>query len=171
MAAASQLSRAADTAQAEQTTPLARFTPIHSYPSAGENSTETAEIRACRDYNNVELQNSDLGFKCRTSKDAVFERVAAGKSYMAWKGQRHFLFRGLILKNMNPDGNQNERQSTAESYCSNAGGSLPSDDDFERADEDCFFEITRPKIHYGHKFWTSTDEQDRSPGTPLAKLL
>lgn len=112
--------------------------------SVGAASPSPEEIEPCRDVS-VDLREAAIGFKCRTSKDAIFERVARDGFGEAWKGPD-----GLVWS----DYQGNSSQYGATKACEKLGGALPSRADFARGESRGIREVLPGwKSRY---FWSSS---------------
>lgn len=102
------------------------------------------KIKACND-SKIDLRTVASGFKCRTSKGAIYERVARVNFGEAWKGPDGLIYGDFI-------GERN--QYKAFESCKNLGGELPSQADFERGEANGFREVL-PNMK-DRWFWSSS---------------
>jgi hypothetical protein len=93
--------------------------------------TAILALHAC-DNPSIDLRKVTVGFKCRTSKGAVFERVKRPGLGEAWKGEGGQVWSDRIA---------NADQYFAESHCSSVNASLPSADDFSVGEAQGFREV------------------------------
>lgn len=93
--------------------------------------TPPVQIKACND-GSVDLRSAAVGFKCRTSKGSIFERVAKNNFGEAWKGPDGLIWSDFVGK---------YSQYDAVTTCKNLGGTLPSRADFERGEANGFREV------------------------------
>lgn len=101
------------------------------------------QIKACND-GSVDLRSAAVGFKCRTSKGAIFERVARQGFGEAWKGPDGLVWSDFVGK---------YSQYDAIMACKKLNGTLPSRADFERAEAKGFREILPNMKKW---FWSSS---------------
>ncbi|MGK5083925.1 hypothetical protein WDW37_11545 [Bdellovibrionota bacterium FG-1] len=102
------------------------------------------EIKACNDHE-TDLRSVAPGFKCRTSKGWLFERVAKSSFGEAWKGPDGWIWSDEV---------GNYSQKDAVSTCKALGGILPSISDFERGEIYGFREVL-PNMN-NPVYWSST---------------
>ena len=102
------------------------------------------EIKACNDPT-TDLQAVAAGFKCRTSKGAIYERVTRNHFGEPWKGPD-----GLIWS----DHVGYRSQQNAVDLCKILGGTLPTRADFERGEANGFREVV-PNMK-DRWFWSSS---------------
>ncbi len=93
----------------------------------------------------IDHQNTQIGTKCITTKGVIFERVKHTNLGEAWMGPDGLIW-GQTLK-------RRYIQSDAVALCNQLGVSLPTREDFERADTYGFREVL-PGIQ--NWFWTSS---------------
>lgn len=137
--------------------------------------TQPAPIKACND-GSVDLRSAVVGFKCRTSKGGVFERVAKDAFGEAWRGPDGLIWSDFVGWATN-DGEDKDGfvvDSAATRLCAKVGGMLPLRADFERGEANGFREVlpnmkevpnfyVQPPTTYG-RFWSSTADPDAPDG-------
>lgn len=106
--------------------------------------TPPVQIKACSD-GSVDLRQAPVGFKCRTSKGSIFERVVRANFGEAWKGPDGLIWSDFIGK---------YSQYDAITTCKTLGGILPSRADFERGEANGFREVL-PNMK-DRWFWSSS---------------
>ena len=108
--------------------------------------------KACTDPS-VNIHEAPIGYKCRTSRRAVFERVERDGFGEAWKGPDHRVWSQVIETNT---------QQGAIYSCLNLGGELPSPEAFMRGQQAAYQEVLSnesfstthdPESHAG--YWTN----------------
>lgn len=114
------------------------------HADAGSVSLTDVVIPACADPT-INLRTVLPGFKCRTSKGAVFERVARDSFGEAWRDPN-----GLVWSNY--VGTYSHHDAVIS--CKLNGGTLPSRVDFERAEASGFREVLSHMND--HWFWSSS---------------
>lgn len=105
-----------------------------------------AEISECTD-RTMNLRTVRVGFRCRTSKGAIYERVARDNFGEAWKGPDGLIWGDLVAE---------YTQQAAAAACTDLGGELPSCDDFARGEANGFREVL-PHMK-GYWYWSSSHE-------------
>ena len=101
----------------------------------------------CNDRYAIDLRMAAVaaGFKCRTSRDEIYERVDRDNFGASWKGPD-----GLIWSDYIGSHSQNDAQK----LCESLGGILPSTEDFERAEKYGFRDVLPNMEH--RWFWSSS---------------
>jgi hypothetical protein len=94
----------------------------------------------------VDLRSAPVGFKCRTSNYAIFEKVNDKKFGEAWIGPDALIWGQSLPGNVS--------QYRASDICASKGGALPTIEDFKRGEANGFREVF-PNMP-GHKFWSSS---------------
>lgn len=93
----------------------------------------------------IDLRKVPVGFRCRTSKGAIFERVARGGFGEAWRDPDGKIWSDEV--------SESSSQPESAKLCKKRGGTLPSRKDFERAHALGFRQVLP---HSDGWYWTST---------------
>ncbi len=102
------------------------------------------QIKACND-SSTNLRSVVVGFKCRTSKGAIYERVARANFGESWKDSDGLIWSDYI---------GSHSQYDAVSLCQRLSGTLPARADFERGEANGFREVL-PNMK-DRWFWSSS---------------
>ena len=102
------------------------------------------QIKACND-SSTSLRSVAVGFKCRTSKGAIYERVARDNFGESWKDSDGLIWSDYI-------GSHSQRDAV--SSCLRLSGKLPAPADFKRGEANGFREVL-PNMK-DRWFWSSS---------------
>lgn len=89
----------------------------------------------------------EVGFQCETSKGFVFERLENG-----WEDLQGNIWLDGVLSN--------KEQDQGATFCKNKGATLPTEKDFELAEDHGFREVLKEMNN--EIYWSSTKNQDRN---------
>ena len=108
------------------------------------------QIKACND-SSTSLRSVAVGFKCRTSKGAIYERVARDNFGESWKDSDGLIWSDYI---------GSHSQYDAVSSCRRLSGTLPAPADFKRGEANGFREVL-PNMK-DRWFWSSSVRPNNS---------
>ena len=134
---------------------------IPSKKSANDNKPSTeSSLKLCSD-ESMNLRTVDIGYKCQTSRGAIYERVAQDKFGEAWQGPDGLIWSDTIGQYTNTGEISGDIvvDSGATRGCKNIGGTLPEVADFQRGEFNGFREVLPNMEFRGDlyvSYWTAS---------------
>ncbi|MBI2522564.1 MAG: hypothetical protein HYV97_19245 [Bdellovibrio sp.] len=119
----------------------------------------TSTIISCKDadlwHESFSIYTVPIGFKCRTSKGAIFERVVSPTLGEVWKGPDSVVWSDQV---------DTGTQSLARQRCAQRRATLPSCTDFERNEAYGFREVL-PSMQIPERwYWSASAHPEHSDG-------